>query len=502
VIPRVTDGWKPAGLIAYLMGPGRAEKHRRPRIIATWDGRDAAWQPAKTGPGEWDFDLGPVSRAVRAPAVVAGLPNGDDGSGRKGYVWHLSARNAPGDRTLTDGQWAEIARDLLDGAGVARRNDAGGPRWVAIRHADDHVHVAVVLVRQDTGRRFWPHQDWPGLRRTARELEVRLQLTRTAPADRTAAKAPGRGELGKARRQVREPARTELARAVRLAAASSIDVDAFAWVLRKAGYLVALRYAPSGDVIGYKVARPGDLNSTGNPIFYSGSKLAPDLSMPNLRRRWEGLPATVGRSDTAAAKRHVRRARRTVAAARARGEPIDVAASDIASATGDLLLAADASHAFPGALAADAFDRASRTPRSHPAARSRAGSGLRHVARQMIRQRYFSDGSDDGASTIALAVALVDLVREIAGWHRDHGRTHQAAAAEIAAVAIDRWPQLDGADLALAETGTAALSAVVAAAANRQDEAGPPQVDAAGAAATVRPRIDRSRSGASRVPRD
>jgi hypothetical protein len=498
VIPRVYDGWKPGGLIAYLMGPGRAEKHRRPRVIATWDGQDAAWQPARTGPGEWDFDLGPVSRALRAPAMVAGLPDRHDGSSRRGYVWHLSVRNAPQDRVLTDGQWAEIARDLLDGAGIACRDDPGGPRWVAIRHAEDHIHVAVVLVRQDTGRRFWPHNDWPGLRRTARELEDRLQLTPTAPADRTAARAPGRAELGKAQRQAREPARIELARVVRLTAVSSNGPEAFASVLREAGYLIELRHAPSGDVIGYKVARPGDVNSSGSPVFYSGSKLAPDLSMPRLHRRWGDGPAAGGRASAAGAGRYVRRARRTVAGARARGRQADGAAGDIASATGDLLLAAEASRLFGGGPAADTFDRASR---SDPARRSRTGSGLRHMARQMIRQRYYSDGTDDHGATVALVVALAALVREIAAWHRDRGRVHQAAAADAAAAAIDRWPQSDVPEQAVARS--AGLSAVLAAAgADRPNELSTPQVGPAAVTATPRPRIGRARSGTSRAPRD
>jgi hypothetical protein len=59
---------------------------------------------------------------------------------------------------LADREWAEVARELLDGTGVAARGDARGPRWVAIRRADDHIHVAVVVVRQDNGQRVWPRQ--------------------------------------------------------------------------------------------------------------------------------------------------------------------------------------------------------------------------------------------------------------------------------------------------------------------------------------------------------
>ncbi|MDN5751314.1 MAG: hypothetical protein L0H64_22895, partial [Pseudonocardia sp.] len=286
MITKVVHGWRVGGLIAYLMGPGRAQEHVRPRVVASWDGRDAAWQPPLLGDGESGRDLGPVIRALRAPAVAAGLPEHDD-EGKRGYVWHCSARLAGGDRVLSDAEWAEVARELLDGAGVAARDDACGPRWVAIRHADDHIHIAVVLVRQDDCRRIWPSRDYPRLREAAQRIERRLGLTVTASADGTAARAPGRGELEKARRQGREPARVALARAVRTAAVASDGVAGFVSALEGAGYLVELRRAPSGDPLGYKIARRGDVSAAGGTVFYSGSKLAPDLSLPRLLRGWE-----------------------------------------------------------------------------------------------------------------------------------------------------------------------------------------------------------------------
>ncbi len=74
MITKVVHGWRVGGLVAYLMGPGRAEEHRSPRVIASWDGRDAGWQPARSGSRVWDLELGPLIRALRAPAVVAGAP--------------------------------------------------------------------------------------------------------------------------------------------------------------------------------------------------------------------------------------------------------------------------------------------------------------------------------------------------------------------------------------------------------------------------------------------
>ena len=290
MITKVVHGWRVGGLVAYLMGPGRAEEHRRPRVVASWDGRDTQWQPQSSGPGEWDLELGPLIRALRAPAVAAGLTEDGGAEGKRGYVWHCSARVAGGDRVLSDGEWGEIARELLHGAGVAERDDPGGPRWVAIRHADDHIHIAVVLVRQDTGRRFWPYRDYPRLRETARELERRLGLTVTAAADGTAERAPTRGEREKAARQGRRPARVELVRAIRRAAIAAHDVASFEAALQEGGYRIEIRRGPSGDPLGYKVARPADVTATGEPIFYSGSKLAADLSLPRLLRRWAESP--------------------------------------------------------------------------------------------------------------------------------------------------------------------------------------------------------------------
>ena len=42
--------------------------------------------------------------------------------------WHCSLRNAEGDRVLSDAEWAEIAEDLMDRTGIARRGDHGGCR--------------------------------------------------------------------------------------------------------------------------------------------------------------------------------------------------------------------------------------------------------------------------------------------------------------------------------------------------------------------------------------
>ena len=81
--------WRSAGLLAYLLGPGTAEPHVDPRVIASWDGLDAGWPPARTGPGPYDLGLGPLIAALDAPAVAGGgaaraPPEGGGGGGGGG----------------------------------------------------------------------------------------------------------------------------------------------------------------------------------------------------------------------------------------------------------------------------------------------------------------------------------------------------------------------------------------------------------------------------------
>ena len=71
------------------------------------------------------------------------------------------------------------------------------------------------------------------------------------------------------------PARMELRRAAQQAAVAASNVEGFVAYLQERGYVVGLRRAPSGDLLGYKLARTGDVTAAGEPVFYSGSKLAP-----------------------------------------------------------------------------------------------------------------------------------------------------------------------------------------------------------------------------------
>lgn len=73
---------------------------------------------------------------------------------------HCPLRTAPGDRVLTDGEWAEDAADLMHRTGIAPRGDDGACRWMPVRHDEESIHVVAVLARQD-GARTHVLRDYP-----------------------------------------------------------------------------------------------------------------------------------------------------------------------------------------------------------------------------------------------------------------------------------------------------------------------------------------------------
>jgi hypothetical protein len=100
---------------------------------------------------------------------------------------------------------------------------------------------------------------------------------------------PKPAELNKTTRQHRdEVPRRCLRRLVHAAADTATDEHDFLDRLRTSGLLVRPRAGTTdpNQLAGYAVALPDDHNAAGDTIWYSGSTLAHDLSLPNLRRHW------------------------------------------------------------------------------------------------------------------------------------------------------------------------------------------------------------------------
>ncbi len=146
----------------------------------------------------------------------------------------------------------------------------------------------------------WPARTAPGRGsgttstgsgKPARTPRRRFGLRPTAPADRTAARRPSRAETEQAvRRGWGEPPRVTLRREVCTAAAGAGTEQEFFARLGEAGVLVRKRYSTTspGEVTGYAVGLPGHTAKDGGVVWYGGGKLAADLTLPKLRRRWAG----------------------------------------------------------------------------------------------------------------------------------------------------------------------------------------------------------------------
>jgi hypothetical protein len=238
-------------------------------------------------------------------------------------VWHCSVRAAPEDRLLSDAEWAQVAADVMDRAGLAPEGDDLGVRWVAVRHAADHVHLVATLARQDGTRpRIW--NDFYRVRGACRDAEQQLGLRSTAPADRTAARRATRAETEQAaRRGWDEAPRVTLRREVSAAAGGARSEREFFARLGEAGVLVRQRPSTTvpGTVTGYAVGLAEHAARGGGVIWYGGGKLAADLTLPKLRARWAAGGGPVpGEGLSPAAARAVLRSAVTGSAERAGDE--------------------------------------------------------------------------------------------------------------------------------------------------------------------------------------
>ena len=184
--PRYGDA---SSLIQYVYGAGRTDDDPGPRIIAGWR-TPAELEPPRRPGGRRDFRR----LAGLLEQTVAAL--GDSGFARP--VWHCVMRAAPGDRPLSDDEWAQIASDVMDRTGLApagQEDDAA--RWVAIQRGADRIHIVATLARQDRGKpRLW--NDWYRVRDACRAAEERYGLQRTAPAGSHADRNPSTREIRRA----------------------------------------------------------------------------------------------------------------------------------------------------------------------------------------------------------------------------------------------------------------------------------------------------------------
>lgn len=220
---------------------------------------------------------------------------------------------------------------------------------------NDHIHIAVNLVRDD-GTKASIHHDFHRAQTAARALEVKYGLERlestkgeratrgyspaeqarveeraatfaaeevraaSLPIVRAHAERPSwtARSVTRVAAEVRLNARNDLARTVRGAATAADNEAEFVRRMRRSGVLVRPRFADGRtDVItGYLVAARPEAGE--RPIWYGGG-LGRDLTLPRLREGWPDTPT--GASDAAAEWSAAKRGRRIVAPGRESSEP-------------------------------------------------------------------------------------------------------------------------------------------------------------------------------------
>lgn len=238
VIAAITRMGSAAALARYLHGPGRHNEHRyqgRPggAVIA-----GTACARAVLDGTTWAKDFhrtsaGADSHRVRRP------------------IWHCSLRAAPTDRAMDDAEWRTIAQEFVEALGIEALP------WVAIRHGDDHVHLAVCRVGDDG--RVWAGQHD---RRLAQQACVAIEQThhlfqapRLRSRSRRSADSQIRsGEHRKALRTGTTPQRVVLAeKVIAIAqAATGRGRDAFEAECARLGIIAIANVAAStGRMSGY-----------------------------------------------------------------------------------------------------------------------------------------------------------------------------------------------------------------------------------------------------------
>ena len=480
-------------LLGYLFREGRAGEHglsaphTDAHLIAAWDGVDGLEPPRLAGGGR---ELGTLAAALNAPLLAAGLDRAEWKQARP--VYHLAISAADTDRTLSDAEWAQVVGEYVHRIGLAPRGsehssehgsehgDEQSVRWVAVRHADNHVHVVATLARQN-GRRVWPRNDFYRAREASLAVEDRYGLTRTSPADRTGDRQTSRAEQRRHARKVEQrvqqgrpapagPDREVLRGKVRAALAGATSFEEFAERLSRDGVLVRPRMSTLNpeEVTGYAVAllaTGSDADQGNEPVWFGGGKLAPDLTLPQLQARWcrddnrednpddhtvrnpsagagslrRGLELdpTERQALWEAAEQAIGHADAQLRAAasagadpstRARAEAGAVAASEVLAAVGRLT---ERSAAGPVHQAAAAYDRAARGLRRRPpiptgpARRTRqSAGGLRGMA--FVRRA-------DTRQLLQLVEQISALSLTLAVLREQQGRAAQAAAARQAA---------------------------------------------------------------------
>ncbi len=326
MIPNITRGGKTHGVLAYLLGPGRAEEHTNPIVVGgsilgaidnlevgdRLEPRDVTWLT------EW---LDAPMRAYEKNVMRKLNEQGElDKAGKRqaAHVWHCSLSLHPSELDRNPQEWQQVADRYLELMTFGADATHGAGRTIAVNHgvSEDgrgHIHIVANVVTDD-GRQWNEHDDFRRSQRAcsvlAHEFDLRLVDGQEQGRGQRGYK---KGELESDRRrggdvgdlvritdsQSRVSPRTarpqngtrrRLEQIVSSCATAASDEREFVALLREFHGVVAFpRYATGGaGVTGYKIGFR--TNGDGQKLVtYAGGKLGRDLTLPALRAGWEPL---------------------------------------------------------------------------------------------------------------------------------------------------------------------------------------------------------------------
>lgn len=309
MIPNIVTGGDTGGLMRYLVGPGRANEHENPHVIAGSRDIVRKW-------GDWEtisvsqadeiatrldaymhetgtFPTGKARRFNPATGVVEW-----NGEIEATHVWHCSLSLSPEEAALGDEVWGRIASDFMDEMGFTGADGRAPCRWVAIHHGSaknggDHIHIAATIVRED-GTKWSPWYDQRRAQKACNVLEHRYGLLvvesrehgRGSRCDSAAAQnAATRAGASRTDRAILE----ERLRAAATASASEAD---FVRLARRLGVRLHPRFAHGRTdiVVGYSAALRTEEGGQ-QTRWWGGGRIARDLTLTQLRTRWEDTPS-------------------------------------------------------------------------------------------------------------------------------------------------------------------------------------------------------------------
>lgn len=309
MIPNIVTGGDTGGLMRYLVGPGRANEHENPHVIAGSRDIVRKW-------GDWEtISISQASEiATRLDAYMHETGTFPTGKARRfnpatgqvewngeieaTHVWHCSLSLSPEEAALGDEVWGRIAADFMDTMGFTGSDGKAPCRWVAIHHGSaknggDHIHIAATIVRED-GTKWSPWYDQRRAQKACNVLEHRYGLLvvesrehgRGSRCDSAAAQnAAKRAGASRTDRAVLE----ERLRAAATAAASEAD---FVRRARRLGVRLHPRFARGRTdiVVGYSAALRTEDGQ--QPRWWGGGRIARDLTLTQLRTRWQDTPSS------------------------------------------------------------------------------------------------------------------------------------------------------------------------------------------------------------------